>query len=74
MIEPGRIIKFAPGGLHLMLVGLAAPLKQGDHVPVALKFEKAGEITVSFDVQAMGAPGPLGNAAPSAGPIGPRRR
>jgi copper(I)-binding protein len=57
-IEPGRIIKFAPGGLHLMLVGLSTPLKQGDQVPVSLKFEKAGEITVSFDVQAMGAPAP----------------
>jgi copper(I)-binding protein len=63
-IEPGRTVKFAPGGLHLMIIGLSAPLVQGDKVPVALKFEKAGEITVSFDVRAMGAPapGPLGNA------------
>jgi copper(I)-binding protein len=30
MIEPGRTVKFAPGGLHLMFVGLLAPLKQGD--------------------------------------------
>jgi copper(I)-binding protein len=57
-IEPGRVIKFAPGSLHLMLVGLATPLKQGDQVPVSLKFEKAGEITVSFDVQAIGTPAP----------------
>jgi periplasmic copper chaperone A len=64
-IEPGRTVKFAPGGLHLMIVGLATPLVRGDKVPVTLRFEKAGEITVSFDVQAMGAPapGPLSNAA-----------
>ena len=64
-IEAGRVVRFAPGGLHLMIVGLSAPLVQGDKVPVTLKFEKAGAITVSFDVRAMGAPapGPLSNAA-----------
>src|ERR1700686_4583623 len=43
-IEPGQTVKFAPGGLHLIIVGLSAPLVQGDKVPVTLKFEKAGEI------------------------------
>ena len=64
-IEAGRTVKFAPGGLHLMIIGLSAPLGQGDKVPIRLKFENAGEITVSFDVRAMGAPvpGPLSNAA-----------
>ena len=57
-IEPGRTVKFAPGGLHLMIIGLSAPLVQGDKVPLALKFDKAGEITVSFDVRTMGAPSP----------------
>lgn len=63
-IEAGSTVTFAPGGLHLMIVGLSAPLVRGDEVPVSLKFEKAGDIIVSFDVQAMGAPapGPLGNA------------
>lgn len=63
-IEPGHIVKFEPGGLHLMIVGLSAPLVQGDKVPVTLKFEKSGDIIVSFDVQAMGAlaPAPLSNA------------
>lgn len=63
-IETGHTVKFAPGGLHLMIIGLAAPLVQGDKVPVMLKFEKAGEIAASFDVRAMGAaaPGPLSNA------------
>jgi periplasmic copper chaperone A len=60
-IQAGNTAKFAPGGLHLMIVGLSAPLLRGDKVPVRLKFEQAGDIAVSFDVQAMGAsaPGPL---------------
>ena len=62
-IESGSTVKFAPGGLHLMIVGLSAPLVQGDKVPVALKFEKAGEITVLLDVRAMGAPGLLSKAS-----------
>ncbi len=61
---PGHTVKFAPGGHHLMIIGLTAPLVQGDKVQIALKFEKAGKIAVSFDVRAMGAsaPGPLSNA------------
>jgi copper(I)-binding protein len=62
-IEPGRSVRFAPGGLHLMIIGLAAPLVQGDKVRVVLRFEKAGEVTVSFDVQAIGAPGPVSSVA-----------
>ena len=63
-IETGATVKFAPGGLHLMMVGLSAPLTRGDKVPVRLTFEKAGDIAVTFDVQAMGAsaPGPQSEA------------
>src|SRR3954452_14723533 len=32
-IEPGKTVKLAPGGLHLMLMDLKGPLKQGDKVP-----------------------------------------
>jgi len=64
-IKSGDTVKFLPGGLHLMIIGLNGPLVQGDKVSVTLRFEKAGEIVVSFDVRAMGAPapGPLSNAA-----------
>jgi copper(I)-binding protein len=63
-IEAGHAVKLAPGGLHLMIIGLVAPLIQGDKVSVTLTFEKAGEIAVSFEVRAMGAPAPgkLSNA------------
>jgi copper(I)-binding protein len=45
----------APGGYHLMMMGLKAPFKQGDKVPVTLVFEKAGRIEVELAVVAMGA-------------------
>ena len=35
-IEPGKTVKLAPGGYHLMLHELKAPLKQGDKLPVTL--------------------------------------
>ena len=57
-IGAGQTVKFVPGGLHLMLVGLTAPLKQGDLIQLSLKFENAGEIVVPFEVKAMGAPAP----------------
>jgi hypothetical protein len=57
-IDPGKTVKLAPGGYHLMLMDLKSPLKQGDKLPITLEFEKAGKVQVSFDVQAVGAPGP----------------
>ena len=57
-IEPGKAVKLAPGGYHLMLMDLKGPLKQGDKVPVTLEFEKAGKVNVSFDVQGVGAQAP----------------
>jgi copper(I)-binding protein len=61
-IEPGKTVKLAPGGYHLMLFDLKSPLKQGDKVPVTLQFEKAGKVQVSLDVQAVGAQSPSGAA------------
>jgi periplasmic copper chaperone A len=57
-IEPGKTVRLAPGGLHLMMFDLKSPLKQGDKLPVTLEFEKAGKVNVSLDVQGIGAPGP----------------
>ena len=59
-IEPGKTVKLAPGGYHLMMMDLKNPLKQGDKVPVTLEFEKAGKVTLSFDVQGVGAQAPSG--------------
>lgn len=49
-----------PGGAHLMFVEIARPFKEGEKIPVRLKFEKAGELTVEFAV------GRLGDIAPPA--------
>jgi periplasmic copper chaperone A len=57
-IEPGKSVKLAPGGYHLMMLDLKAPLKQGDKLPVTLEFEKAGKVAVTLDVQGVGAKGP----------------
>ena len=59
-IDPGKTVKLAPSGYHLMIMDLKAPLKQGDKVPVTLEFEKAGKVTVSLDVGGVGAQGPAG--------------
>jgi len=49
--------ELAPGGAHLMLVDLKAPLKEGAKVPITLRFEKAGEVKVELQVRALGASG-----------------
>jgi periplasmic copper chaperone A len=64
-IDPGKTVKLAPGGYHLMLLDLKSPLKRGDKVPVILEFEKAGKVKLSFDVQGVGAQGPT--TTPSSG-------
>ena len=57
-IPAGGKVTLAPGGFHLMLMGLKAPLLKDTRVPVTLVFEKAGSIDVEFVVTAMGGPAP----------------
>ena len=64
-IEPGKTVKLAPGGYHLMMMDLKSPLKKGDKLPITLEFEKAGKVQVSLDVEGVGAQGPT--ASPSSG-------
>ena len=45
-----------PGGAHLMLVDIKKPFKEGDSIPVTLRFEKAGEIKTQFVVSRSGPP------------------
>lgn len=51
-IAPGEPVVFRPGGLHIMLMGLKAPLKEGDSFPMTLSFEKAGKIEVRVKIEA----------------------
>ncbi|MHA1569377.1 MAG: copper chaperone PCu(A)C [Alphaproteobacteria bacterium] len=46
-----------PGGLHVMLMGLAKPLVAGEHFPLTLVFEHAGRTTLDIEVRPMGAGG-----------------
>ena len=44
-----------PGSYHVMLIGLKKPLTVGEKFPLTLTFEKAGNISVTVAVQAVGA-------------------
>lgn len=44
-------LKLKPGGYHIMLIGLNRPLAAGETLPIKLKFEKAGEVTVQAQVK-----------------------
>jgi copper(I)-binding protein len=54
-LPPGGEVKLKPGGLHMMLVGLKAPLAAGTRVPMRLTFEHAGSIDVDVAVESMAA-------------------
>lgn len=51
-------LALSPGGAHLMLVDIAQPLKKGERFSMTLRFERAGEMEVQFEVQEMGAKHP----------------
>ncbi|MGQ4879660.1 copper chaperone PCu(A)C [Billgrantia sp. LNSP4103-1] len=38
-IPAGGVAELAPGGLHMMMIGLAAPLVEGEPVEIELNFE-----------------------------------
>ena len=50
-IKAGETLAFAPGGLHVMLVGVKDKLEDGARVPITLVFEKAGERTIEAIVK-----------------------
>jgi periplasmic copper chaperone A len=49
---PGATVKIAPGGLHVMLLGLTRPLTAGMTFPASLHFRDAGVINVQVQVAA----------------------
>lgn len=49
-IPAGGDFVFKPGAEHLMLMGLTAPLKDGDKIPVTLTFANSGDITLTVPV------------------------
>ena len=47
---PGATVRATPGGLHVMLMGLAAPLAAGTEISVSLQFRDAGVLTLKVPV------------------------
>ena len=50
-IAAGATVRLEPGGYHLMLMSLKAPLTVGDKVTLQLTFERAGRIDVEAEVR-----------------------
>jgi len=44
-------VAFAPGGLHIMLMGLDTPLAEGDRVELTLQFLETGEVMIEAPVR-----------------------
>jgi hypothetical protein len=57
-VTPGESTVLKPGGLHVMLMGLKAPLKKGKIFTLTLTFEKAGSVDVAVEVQGPGTMAP----------------
>ncbi len=62
-VPAGQPVTLAPGGTHIMLMGLKQPLVAGQSFPLTLKFAHAGQVTVDVKVQ------PLGRATTEADPM-----
>lgn len=56
-IKPGARTELKPGGLHVMLIGLKQPLKEGGWLKLTLTFEKAGTIEIDALIDKPGATG-----------------
>jgi copper(I)-binding protein len=60
-VPANGMVAFKPGGYHVMLIGLKAPLKEGQTFPLTLTFEKQGKITIDVSVKGMGTMGDMGS-------------
>jgi copper(I)-binding protein len=50
VLAPGERVSLHPSGLHVMLVDLKAPLREGTRLTLTLGFAKAGEVTLEVPV------------------------
>lgn len=49
-IAPGQSAALRPGGDHIMLVDLKAPLKEGERFPLTLRFEHSGTAVIDVPI------------------------
>ena len=61
-VPAGGTVNFAAGGRYLNLVGLKAPLKEGDSFLVTFIFDKAGTSSTAVKVLGSAATGPAAAA------------
>ena len=47
-IPAGATVALKPGGAHIMISGLTAPLREGDVLKMTLRFERSGDKAVDF--------------------------
>jgi len=57
-VHPGEPVVLRPGGIHIMLMGLKQPLKEGEMIPLQLAFEHGGVVEVMVMIQKAGSMGP----------------
>lgn len=50
-VPAGKSVTFAPGGHHVMLIGIKSPLKEGNTFALTLVFENAGTVVVDVPVK-----------------------
>ncbi len=51
VVVPGRAAELSPAGQHLVLDGVSKPLSPYDTIPVTLRFERAGAVTIEVLVE-----------------------
>ena len=49
-VPAGAAVVLKPGGAHVMISGLTAPLRDGDSLKLTLRFERSGDKVVDFKV------------------------
>lgn len=73
-VAPNTYLELAPGGLHIMLIGLTGPLEAGSTLDLVLEFENAGAVMLTIPVREMsatGAGGMMGDDAGEADAVAP---
>lgn len=57
-IPAGETVTLVPGGMHVMLLGVGVPFKEGECLELTLEFERAGKVPVLLNVGGVSAGGP----------------
>lgn len=70
-IGAGQQATLSPEGYHIMLMGLTAPLTQGQMFTVTLDFDKSADVVVPVTVTPAGAPAAVAPDASATGGVAP---